>query len=213
MKSFSKLLGLLGLTFLLVLLSLFVWVPKFVLLDARASKEGLFLLPAEVKEQFTGFTARKGRLFFKGRELLRFDELRLKLLPLQRLELVCGEGRLSLVFFLKRFRALEAEGYRCLSFAEEVSGRVRAVGDGFEGRLVVKGLVTDGTKAERLELVFEGKRFRGKVVLAPGLTLTGGGSLKPGGELLDTRVEGSFRGSAGGFRLSGTLGRLRVEPL
>ncbi|MDQ7037894.1 MAG: hypothetical protein Q9N26_01655 [Aquificota bacterium] len=185
-------------------------VPKVLLLDGLLSGWGLFLVAEEVREGVLDVELRGVRILRGGKEVVRFDRLNLGLSVSGVLVRgFCGEGRADLLVSPFGSPVVKVKRFPCVRDVSLVEADL-TLGDGLRGVMTAEGLKVRGVNLDRLDLRFEGERFRGRVV-SSGMELRGGGSLRINpNDITSSTVEGTFRGEGITLFVRGEIGKLSV---
>ncbi|GEM_PF-4702741 len=185
-------------------------VPKVLILDRIISGTGLFLVAGEVREGLLGLELKNVRILRGGDEVVRFDRVNLGISSSGiLLKGFCDGGRADLVVGIRRRLTIEIRRFPCVRKVALIDGKL-TLGEGLRGVLTAEGVKVDGITLERLDLRFEGERFRG-MVLSSGVELKGKGRLMVNpGDIAGSRVEGTFRGGGITLLVRGELRKLSV---
>lgn len=192
-----------------VVFSVFVSIPKTVMLHEFLQKKEIYVLANGAKEGLFSVNLFKGSVSFRGKEVGSFDSFKLDLLP-PSADVTCGKGRIKVNLLSK---SVSFKEFSCLKDLSKISGKLKFKEKGLEGKITLEGINTEMGKIERVSLTFKGETFKGRILFA-GQDLEGGGRIKlDWQDLANSRVEATFSGNLGKVRLSGSLKDLKVNLL
>lgn len=200
-----------SLILLLILLGLglVAFLPKYFLTESLLSKEGVFILSRKVEEGFDRLRYFEGFISLDGKKIANFTLAEGKLLPLPAVRVVCPSGGVLSVSYSPPAAAnAEARNFDCSYSARRVEGKLQILRREIFGKLSAEGVKLEGVplkELEKVELHFEGRRFRG-TIRAMGTTFTGGGSFR--WDMLhpeETHIDATFRGSGMVISIRGNI--------
>ncbi|GEM_PF-2697708 len=210
-KNIFKLITVFVLSLLIILVIVLYSFPKGIFVDRVLREKNIHLIASKVEETPLKIITENTKLFFKNRELGSFEKITAEFKPFSLyLKAVCKKGFLETVINLTGTINLQAENFSCLSDVKYLSGKLK-INEGIKGNIVLKNINIKNFNAEKVELKFVGKEFRGKITYA-GADFTGNGRFKLNKyNPLETEVNASFKGSLGNVSLSGKLQSLRIQ--
>lgn len=201
--------------FLLVLL-IFITIPKFIILDRILNKNGVYILPKSVKEGLFDIDLLDTTVYDKTSKIAKFEHLKINLHPIF-IEINGREATGYIKFnynFIKsayKIRAKELNAFNAFTIKDAEMEIHKEI----TGYLNIQNLKTYGTNLEEINITFKGKNFDihvlGKEINSKGSGLIVINQNNPfestfNGEILDSKMR---------IILSGTLKRLNfdVKPL
>ena len=212
MRRFSKLLLGFILTLIFTMVGVFLFFPKYLLLDSFLQKNKIFLLSSGVKEDINKITFGKGRVFVRNEEIASFDRLELALVPFGvRAKILC-KGKSSEVFYgLSGEIEISLRDFSCTKSVKLLRADLK-ISDGIYGTLHAEGVSNKNLSLDKISLNFRGESFTGSVSYL-GMELKGSGKLKLNRKNpLKSRVSALFKGNGISVEVVGSLENLSVRP-
>lgn len=201
---------------ILLVLLIFVTIPKFIILDRILNKNGVYILPKSVKEGLLSIDLLDTTIYDKTSKIAKFEHLKINLHPIS-VEINGRESTGYIKFnynFIKSAYKIKAKELNAFS-AFTIRDAEMEIHREITGYLNIKNLKTYGANLEEINITFNGKNFYIQV-LGKDFNSKGSGLIvinknNPfestlNGEIIDSKMK---------FILSGTLKRLNfdVKPL
>ena len=204
-KTFSNILLALLMVIIFSSVTVVALVPKAILIDRILMEKGIFLVGEKVVEGFTSISIKDAVIYSGGKKIISFDSLKAGLVfGGLGLEGKCGKGSLEAVVGLGGNIRLKAREFTCAVGVEKFTGDI-SMDSGIRGRAILEGIDTGVVTIDRIDLVFRGKTFEGKVLYGK-FEFEGKGDLKiKRGDLLGSSIRAEFTGPLGRMVIGGTL--------
>jgi len=179
------------------LLTLYLFLPKYIIIDYFLSEKGIFLIPESVHERWDKIDLKKVSVYLTDRKEAYFDKLVAKI-DIDALRVIgeCGKGRILLEIRPSQYN-VKAKDFTCLSRFEKVEGNVGITGEEIKGRVLLEGFKIQGKNVEYVDITLNGDKIDA-IMKVDGFDLKGSGTFKfnpddPMASTINVRIEGIIK--------------------
>ncbi len=177
MKKISKILFVTLISLIFIAFTLFLYIPKYVILDYFLSKNGIYLITENVKEHWDKLILKKVKLFINNEEIAHFEKVDIKLdLLALRIKGFCKNGSILLELSPHSYR-IKAKEFRCLKKVPLIDGDINIKDRKIFGKFKAEGMEIQGRKVEIIVINFNGDRIKADLKV-DGFDLKGEGKFK-----------------------------------
>jgi len=204
-KTFSDLIFLFLVVFVVSFIFLMIGFPKAILLDRFLMQRGIFILAGDVKEGITSIKMSDVRILSSGKEIANLEGLRagLTFWGLS-LEGWCKKGKLRAEIGWGKDVVFRAKDFECASSVGKIESDLK-ISEDIKGKVSLWEIDTGIVTIDKVDLNFKGKDFEGRVLYGK-FEFRGKGKVNLNRkDPLSSTLRAEFTGSIGRVIISGTL--------
>ena len=190
--------------------TLYLFIPKYIIIDYFLSQRGVYLIPESVHERWDKVDLKRVNVYVMNEREAYFDKLVAKV-DIDAIRIIgeCKGGYISLE--IKPFRYnIKSDKFGCLSRFSKVEGNVSIKGEEIRGKVLLEGFKIQGRNVEYVDISLEGGKVKA-VMKIDGFDLKGSGRFKfnpddPMSSSINLRIEGIIKAT-----ISGTVGEPSIS--